>query len=216
MEKFNLIKQNHNVVPNYKVNDKEVSFEIYISPKQEVCIIGKLDNNYKCWCSITPISDYENNSAIFQYVSNLQTKTISNDYKALGDRYKEVKNWHRMQISKRPYQDQYLYYSPVNSSFFTEGKFFGREIYTFYKQERAKCDYRLIDDAYITILKRYKSILNKENQEYSYYHEMNPLIKIIKDESYIKLCPISEIRQLYLECLEKCDDLYNRYMTEVR
>ncbi|MBT2646791.1 hypothetical protein J7E52_08655 [Bacillus sp. ISL-34] len=216
MEKFNLIKQNNSVVPNYNVDDKEVSFDIYISPYQEVCIIGKLDNNYICWCSITTITDYENNSAIFHYVSNLQIKTISNNYKALGTRYKEVENWHRMQIIKRPYQDQFHYYSPVNSSFFTEGKFFAKEIYTFYKQERAKCEYRLIDDAYITILKRYKNILNKETQDYGYYYEMKPLIRIIKDESYIKLCPISEISQLYLECLKKCDDLYNRYMTAVR
>lgn len=216
MEKINLIKQYNSVTPNYSLDDKEISFEIYISPDQEVCIIAKLDNNYICWCSITDINDYDTNSSIFQYILNLNVKTISNESYALGEKYNEVKNWHRLIFSKRAYQNEYRFFSPVNSSFFMDGKFFASEISTFYKQERSKCDFRLIDDTYVSILEKYKTILYKANQHYSYYHEVKPIIKILEDESYLKLFPDSKIRQLYLECIQKSKDLYNQYMTEVR
>lgn len=216
MEKINLIKQYNSVTPNYSLDDQEISFEIYISPDQEVCIIAKLDNNYICWCSITDINDYDTNSSIFQYILNLNVKTISNESYALGEKYNEVKNWHRLIFSKRAYQNEYRFFSPVNSSFFMDGKFFASEISTFYKQERSKCDFRLIDDTYVSILEKYKTILYKANQHYCYYHEVKPIIKILEDESYLKLFPDSKIRQLYLECIQKSKDLYNQYMTEVR
>ncbi|ALC88088.1 hypothetical protein AM499_04245 [Bacillus sp. FJAT-22090] len=216
MEKINLIKQYNIVTPNYSLDDKEISFDIYISPNQQVCIIAKLDNNYICWCSITAINDYDTNSSIFQYILNLNVKTISNESSALGEKYNEVKNWHHLIFSKRAYQNENRFFSPVNSCFFMDGKFFASEINTFYKQERSKCDYRLIDDTYVSILEKYKTILFKANQHYSYYHEVKPIIKILEDERYLKLSSVFEIRQLYLECIQKSNDLYNRYMTEVR
>ena len=30
-----MINKNNNVIPNYKIDEKDISFEIYISPKQE-------------------------------------------------------------------------------------------------------------------------------------------------------------------------------------
>ena len=56
----------------------------------------------------------------------------------------------------------------------------------------------------------------EKNQDYSYYHDMKPNIRIIEDENYLKLCPNPEIRNLYLDCVHACRNLYNRYMTAVR
>lgn len=217
MEQFNLIRQNNRVTPNYNLDDAEISFEIYVSPEQEVCIIGKLDNNYICWCSITTITDDENNAAIFDYLIKHKRRTISNEPEALGDRYGEVKNWHKFYIEKQLYQDKYKFYSPVNGVFFDNdnGKFFAAEIGTFFDHESSKCKYRLIDDSYIAILKKYQKILTKESDD-GYYCIVKPLISLLEDESYLKLCPVTEIRSLYLACLKECSDLYNRYMTSVR
>lgn len=56
----------------------------------------------------------------------------------------------------------------------------------------------------------------EKNQDYSYYHDMKPIIRIIEDESYLKLCPKPGIRKLYLDCVHAFRNLYNRYMTAVR
>ena len=38
MEKYNLINQDNSITPNYKVDEKELSLDIYVSPNKEVCI----------------------------------------------------------------------------------------------------------------------------------------------------------------------------------
>ncbi|TCZ79322.1 hypothetical protein E0485_05510 [Paenibacillus albiflavus] len=46
--------------------------------------------------------------------------------------------------------------------------------------------------------------------------EMLPIINILNNEYYLKLCPIEEVRCLYWECLDQCSNLYNSYMTASR
>ncbi|WP_147300772.1 hypothetical protein [Sporosarcina sp. BI001-red] len=216
MNELNLIQHNNEVMSNYDVKQHEISFVLYLSPEEQVCIIGKLDNNYICWCSITPISDHETNASIFEYVTHQKDKIISNVHKALGSNYSEVNSWHKLHINKRRFKGEDLYYSPVSSSFFKESKFFASQIQRFYKQEKMKCDVRLIDDFYLVILEKYKVLLNKRDQDPSYYIEMQPIIQIIEDESYLKLCTTSRIRKLYVECVNSCTNIYNTYMTSVR
>lgn len=98
MEEYNLVNRNNCIKPNYKIDDKEVSFDIYVSPDKEVCIIGRLDNNYICWASITHLDVSELNVAIFDYVLKRKPVMISNGYNALGFRYEEVIKWHKFRI----------------------------------------------------------------------------------------------------------------------
>ncbi|HBF38819.1 MAG TPA: hypothetical protein DDW50_16060 [Firmicutes bacterium] len=217
MEQLNQIQQINRVTPNYNLDNTEISFAIYVSPEQEACIIGKLDNNYICWCSITTITDYENKAAIFDYLVKCKPETIFNEPEALGGRYREVMNWHKFYIEKKFYQNKHKYYSPISGAFFDNdnGQFFAGEIRTFFDNELSKCKYRLIDDSYIVILKKYQAILTKQSDD-GYYCTLKPLISLLEDESYLKLCPVAEFRRLYLECLKECANLYNRYMTAVR
>ena len=215
MNKYNLIDKNNIITPNYNIDNIDISFDIYVSSKQEVCIIGVLDNNYICWCSITSIEDKEINSSILNYILKYNLKVISNTSKALGSRYQEVMSWHKFHVGKSLYNNEYRFYSPVNNSFFRDGEFFESEISKFYDFELSKCKYRLIDNSYITILKQYKNILTQDNNCY-YYLKMKPVISILQSESYIKLCPNEEIRNLYLDCIRECSNLYNRYMSAVR
>ncbi len=79
MEKYNLINQDNSITPNYKVDEKELSLDIYVSPNKEVCIIGRLDNNYICWCSMTTLVERETNAPILNYLLKLNQKMISNN-----------------------------------------------------------------------------------------------------------------------------------------
>jgi hypothetical protein len=94
-------------------------------------------------------------------------------------------------------------------------KYMSGEINRFYYLELSKCKYRLMDNYYFKILEGYKKLLTqKENNEY--YYEMKPLISLLKSESYLKLSPNEEIRNIYLDCIKECSNLYNRYMSSVR
>ncbi|WHY87091.1 hypothetical protein QNH39_04295 [Neobacillus novalis] len=220
MEKYNLVTKNKSLTPNYKIDDKSIYFDIYISAGKEVCIIGELDNNYLCWCSITSLSERETNVQIFQHLLNLNPNIISNKTSALGARFQEVRNWHRFRIEKRHYKNgEYLYYSAGTQIFCGENtnkeNVFESEMNSFYRAELAKCEYRLIDRSYLKILEKYKKILTAK-QHFEYYVEMKPLISILETESYLKLCPNEKISGLYLECMKECSNLYNSYMTAVR
>lgn len=220
MGKYNLINKNNSVTPNYKIDNKDISFNIYVSPTKEVCIIGQLDNNYICWCSMTSLDERETNAAILNYVLKFNQKMISNVSNILGTRYQEVMNWHKLRFYKRVYENEYRYYSPANNVFcgndeYNNGEFFSSEISAFYEFELSKCEYRLIDNSYITILEKYKNILTQDIN-YGYYNKMKPIISILESESYIKLCPNEKIRNLYLDCITECSNLYNRYMSAVR
>ncbi|MBT2756909.1 hypothetical protein J7E71_13245 [Mesobacillus foraminis] len=216
LQNLNRITPDNSLVPNYNLDNKEHSLELFISHNKEVCIIGKLDNNYICWCSLTTVEEYDTNSAIFEYLAYHPVKMVSNKYNALGSRYREVESWHRLPITKRKLRNEDFYYSPANSAHFKEGKFFAREIHTFYRQEKLKCEYRLLGQLYVPILQTYKRALMEDGKNASYYLKMKPIIQIIEVEGYLKLCPDPDVRQLYLDCLEAGKSLYNRYMSEVR
>lgn len=91
------------------MDDKDIYFEVYISPKCDVCIIGKLDSNYISWCSITNIRDKETNASIFNYLLNSKPKIFSTISKALGSSYQEVMNWHNFHSYNLKYNNKVLY-----------------------------------------------------------------------------------------------------------
>ncbi|AAK80469.1 hypothetical protein HGI32_13490 [Clostridium acetobutylicum] len=219
MEKYNLINEINSIMPNYDVKNKDISLDVYVSPKQEVCIIGRLDSNYICWCSITNLQKKETTIEILNCLLKYDKKFISNE-SVLGNLYKEVMSWHKLSIKRVEHKDGPRYYSPVNNCFcggeeYNNGEFLFNEISTFYSLELSKCNYRLIDNSYTKILNEYKNILTKDTDSY-YYWKMKPLISILQSESYIKLCRDEKIRNLYLACVQECSNLYNRYMTAVR
>ena len=221
IEKYNLVNQNNCKKPNYKIDDKEIYFDIYVSPDKEVCIIGSLDNNYICWTSITILDESDLIVTIIDYILKRKPVMVSSISCALGFRYEEVMKWHEFRISKKLYSDgEYRYYSQASPAYLGDNemylaKYMSGEINRFYYLELSKCKYRLMDSYYFKILEGYKKLLTqKENHEY--YYEMKPLISLLKSESYLKLSPNEEIRNIYLDCMKECSNLYNRYMSSVR
>lgn len=221
MFEYNLITTKNSVKPNYDISNKDFYFEIYVSPGEEVCLLGKIDTNYICWCSITKVTQLNTNEEIINYLLSQSTERLySSHFQVLGSRYEEIRKWHSFIVTKHWHKDHYWYRSPVSNCFFgtppyNNGSFLAREIQKFFLMELSKCQYRLIDNVYVKVLSRYKDILMKENSP-EYYHEMLPIKEIINSESYLKLCSNDEIRILYLECFDQCTNLYNLYMTASR
>ncbi|TFH58578.1 hypothetical protein [Peribacillus frigoritolerans] len=216
-----MVNQNNCKKPNYKIDDKEIYFDIYVSPDKEVCIIGSLDNNYICWTSITILDESDLIVTIIDYILKRKPVMVSSISCALGFRYEEVMKWHKFRISKKLYSDgEYRYYSQASPAYLGDNemylaKYMSGEINRFYYLELSKCKYRLMDSYYFKILEGYKKLLTQK-ENYEYYYEMKPLISLLKSESYLKLSPNEEIRNIYLDCMKECSNLYNRYMSSVR
>jgi len=217
--KYNLINKDNQVIPNYNLNNKEVYFELYISPEKSVCIIGKLDNNYICWCSVTKLNDKEINAEIFNYVANNSFNIYSQECIIWGrERYNEIRNWYNCDITKSTidgmcWRTPFGHYYGDNKD--SHGKYFASDIQSFYHELIKKCDFKINGGFYIDILKNYLNILTKD-VNCGYYYEMKPLISILECESYLRLSLDETVRDLYLKCMKECSSLYNRYMTEVR
>jgi hypothetical protein len=220
MEQYNLINKQNACTPNYKIKNEDLEFILYISPQQELCIIGQLDNNYKCWFSITSLEERETNASIFNYLFNYEYHLVSNEYQVLKQRYYEIMNWRQIRIVKQHYNDELRYRFPASNAFFGDpgydnGRALANDICSFFEQEQQKCYFRLVGTNYINILNQYKKILFS-NKDDLYYLEMKPLISILEKEAFLRLCPKQEVRELYISCLEQCSSLYNRYMSAVR
>ena len=219
IQEYNFVNNENIVIPNYDLSKKEVYFDLYISLDKSVCIIGRLDNNYICWISITSLEDREINAAIFDYVAKSNRNIYSHEYKAIGnEKYSEIRNWYnctivRSTIEKHCWQTPFGHY--YGDDIENHGKYFARDICTLYDTELEKCELRITEGYYEKILIKYIEILTKDN-DYAYYNKMKPLISILGNESYLRLCTNKTIRELYLKCMKECSTLYNRYMTEVR
>ncbi|NPC94082.1 hypothetical protein HOO54_18115 [Bacillus sp. WMMC1349] len=101
IEKYNLVNRNDCKKPNVEIDDKEIYFDIYVSPDKEVCIIGSLDNNYICWASITTPGDFERIVTFIDYILKCKPVMVSSLYCALECRYEEVMKWHKFSIFKK-------------------------------------------------------------------------------------------------------------------
>ncbi len=220
IEKFNLINEGNKVKPNYDLSKEEVYIELHISKEKELCTIGRVDNNYICWCSLTNVVDEEHNAEIFDYIANSKFTVVSQEYEILGtDKYDEIRNWYRCAITRTTVRGMLWdtpfggYYGLGNIA--QHGKFFSGDIIGFFDDLLNLCKFRIAGQRYLHILEHYLEILRKDN-DYSYYYKMKPLISILEKESYLRICPDEKIRNLYLMCMDECSSLYNRYMTVVR
>lgn len=216
----NLINESNIVTPNYDLSDKEVNIELHMSKEKELCIIGRIDNNYICWCSLTNVVDKEYNAKIFDYIANSKFTAFSQEYKVLGsNKYAEVQKWYRCAITRTSVEGM-LWETPFGAYYGREnreehGKFFSGDTIRFFDDLLCLCEFWSVENTYNYTLEYYFNILRK-GRDYRYYYEMKPLISILEKESYLRICPDDIIRDLYLKCMEECSSLYNRYMTAVR
>jgi len=220
VERFNLLNLRNIIKPNYDLSNKEVYIELYISKEKKLYIIGKIDNNYICWCSLTNIADKEDNAKIFDHIANNNFTLFSTEQLVLGKQmYEEIRKWYNCTISRASYEDM-LWYTPFGCYYGkenreTHGKSFSHDIESLFNELLELSEFRSANRGYVSFLEYYLDLLRKDN-DYRYYYKMKPVISILEKESYLKICPDDIIRELYLKCMNECSSLYGRCMSVER
>lgn len=220
IEKMNQVNKSTHVVPNYNISRKKVHAEFYISPDRKLLMIGRIDNNYIFWLSMSTLEEKEKNAKIFNTIVNNSHYYVSTLAKVLGKQYEEVKGWMKGEL-RRTSVGGMLWQTPFGHFYGMEnqeehGRCFANDIYDYFDTQQELCNIRIANGAYEEILVSYLEILQKEDSDYMYYEQMKPLISILEQERYLILCPEEKIRNLYFECLKQVEALYNAYMTVVR
>lgn len=214
VSKYNLITENNRVIPNYNVENEEVYLELYFSPQKTLCILGKVDNNYTVWCSITSLEDTITNKDIFNYIAKNRLSNYSSASKAVGNkRYDEIRKWYKCSMKKSRRQG-ISWETPFGNQYgqaHTEeehGEYFARDVKHHYKELLEKCDFRIDGGTYLDVLTNYLRILNEETD----YHQIKPLIQLLEAEAYLRVSPNETAKELYVACMGRGKYLYDRYM----
>ncbi|MDR0863260.1 MAG: hypothetical protein LBN30_10935 [Oscillospiraceae bacterium] len=217
---FELINRNNSVLPNYDLSGREFSFDIYLCHTQEICIIGRLDNNYICGLSFSGISNIRRTQTIIDSMAVGSHVIVSTEYKVLGSKYDEIRNeWYRLKLSKVMMNEEVRYYcAGVDYQFPQSG--IADNIKNAFDNLLKTCDARMAESAYLNVLQSYCGLLSKykrgEPEAASYYVRMKPLIAIMETENYLRLSSDSDIRDLFVSIVKSSKDLYNAYMDEAR
>ena len=136
IEELNLITTNTEVKPNYSLENKETSIEVFFNDAGQVLIVGVVDNNYIYWASLTDSSDKEMNANIFDYISRGSVRKVSHLYQvivAAGMSYEEIRRWVKICLRRKP-DDPMSWLTPFEGNFCStqiqhNGKFFARDIW---------------------------------------------------------------------------------------
>lgn len=217
ISQYNLVHKNNQIPQRYDLSHKEIVIELKFGPEGDLCIIGKKDNAV-CWCSLTKLNDWEKNKEIFHFITHHHFEVFSAPYLILGyEKAGELSEWYSCELT-RSTQKGKAWHTPFSYDYGevedkkAHSEFFARDIQLFYQELMAKCRFRTAGGFYIDVLRGYLDILLKETD----YQQIKPLMAILEQESYLKLSPNKEIREVYVECIEKGQDLYNRYMDKTR
>lgn len=223
IEELNLITTNTEVKPNYSLENKETSIEVFFNDAGQVLIVGVVDNNYIYWASLTDSSDKEMNANIFDYISRGSVRKVSHLYQvivAAGLSYEEIRRWVKICLRRKP-DDPMSWLTPFEGNFCStqiqhNGKFFARDIAGYMDENRKKCRFREAGGAYEKVLDYYLSVFNEDDGDDFYYVRIKNLIRIIESEEYLYGSENLQIRRKYIELRKKTESLYNRYMSAVR
>ncbi len=219
INKLNLLTESNKVNPNYDLSNRETYIELYVG-NEKLCIIGCMDPNYICWCSITDIGDKENNARIFDHIANDKFNIFSHLYKVIDlNEFYKLQNWYHCRII-RTSEKGMLWKLPFRGYYGLEnkeqhGRFFSEYISSLYDDVLKLSEFRGGGQRYVQMLEYYLDILKKE-KDYNYYKIIEPLFSILEKESYLFVCPDEKTRNLYKECMRVCNELYGCYMTAVR
>lgn len=215
---YNMINPTNAITPNYDLSDTEVIIEFRINHLKKLAIIGRIDNNYICWFSLTSLDDRETNTRIFDYLVSERPETVSNEYHILSEKdYSDYKTWFKGRIYKN---SDGWWDTPFGISYSPEykehcGKSFASHVQLYFKQIQEKCRYRSDNGKYVKVLNKYYNKL-KGGTGAEYYYDMLPVREIIEDEEYLLLAENDDLREAYIKCMQQSYFLYCTYMNEVK
>ncbi|TCL57152.1 hypothetical protein EDD76_10914 [Kineothrix alysoides] len=222
IEQYNQINATTKAIPNYDLSKREKWIELYFDSLGNVLIVGVVDNNYIHWISKTSIESVKINEVIFNHLANdnyLFVSHISQALKPLGIEFEDLKQYYKVTlIHDKEYGHEWKtpfghYYGKGQVK--DNGRFFANDVKNFLAYIQYKCELRECEAQYSNVLESYIDILSKIDFMY-YDSRVKPLQELLEEESYLRISTNNKIKDLYIECMDRISDLYNRYMSAVR
>ncbi|AEF82599.1 hypothetical protein [Leadbettera azotonutricia] len=186
------------------MTEHEFSYEIYLSCTQDVCIVGRMDNDFICAPSFSTVSDLKRTQGVIEKIANGASTLVS----PVFSEYDEIKrNWYKLNLSQTRQNGTLLYHLSENAGGCFDRSLFADQIKEIFETLSKTGMARLAGNTYLPVLRYYHEFLKKytigESQAVDNCHQLKAIISIIESESYLKLSSDSVIRNLY-QSIAKC------------
>ncbi len=196
IEKFNCVTPENAAEPRYLPDPADRRIQVYYTGGEQVIIVGVADNNYICWLSVTEMKDLSKNRAIFAEINADKPKLYGHLHTALKK-------------TKYSYEKVKGMYSTVLRQ--------AEMIVPHYEKTRKLCRLREVKGKYIEILRCYQDMLAaRTGDACADYERHKVLIELIRSEQYLRLSDNETVRSIYKELEDRCERLYQDYMTQAR
>ena len=196
IEELNLLTEENMKIPKYKPNRKFRCIKAYYPNSEDVIIVGEVDPNFIWWMSLTKIDDEETNRAIFDYLSQNEPMIFGSDAQvvgAAGYTYIQFRNFYMVELTC------------------------AEDIMNRRKAAGQKAKQRGEDRKILHQLRYDLETLSYSSGDPVRDYERNEaLIRRIQSETDLRCSDNPAIVEAYNRLMERCSDIYNAYMTEVR
>ncbi len=225
-EQWNLVNESTEVKPNYELDGRVNSIITYLNIKNELLIIGWIDNNYIYWASKTKADDREKNEQIFNYLAGGSFETVSETRRALesiGISYEEWRHFYKECYDRGNEKEPEKVWKLSSGAYYRQcdiqqhGRLFAYDMERMLNAQQEKCRAREADGKYLEALEIYLKKLTKgEGNDPYYYDKEYQLIQRLKAESYLLLSKDERVRSTYFQIQEKIHSLYCIYMSAIK
>lgn len=192
----NLLTEQYYETPKYKPDPKFRCIKAYYPNSEDVILVGEADPNYIFWMSLTKIGDTETNCAIFAYLSQTEPTVFGSDsrvIRAAGYTYAQLQSFYMAELTC------------------------AEDILNRRRSGKQKAKQRGRDKQ---ILRRLKSDLETLSRvtgdPVADYRQHEALIREIESQTDLRCSDNPAVTDAYNRLMQRCSDLYNAYMTEVR
>lgn len=217
------------MVPGYAPKLEHRRIDFYYADHNQVLIAGVADNNYIFWLSRTSLDDTDTNAVIFDVIAHAEPTLFGHMYEVvrkLGYRSEDLARFYRDSLvyvgGANPASDDTAWQTPfgvryVQSQERYNGSHFASGLRAFRAQLKRRCAFREADGAYLEIMRWYLEALQKSSGDaVKDYETKRELIDLIHSERYLLCSEHEAVRALYLKLNDRCNSLYDAYMTIVR
>lgn len=219
IERYNFVCAESAVRPNYDVSVRTTNIRLYFTPEEDVIIVGEFDNNYIYWLSVTKADDCEKNEQIFNRVSRAEYQFVSNESKAMrqaGLDYGALRHALGARLTRSENKKgEPVWETSFGHSYAVEactGQFFASDVLSFVRNTQTQCAFREAKGAYKNVLRAYPEMIAPLDP-LRYHSDIEPIHRLLAKEGCLVFSKDPEIRALYTQCLDMCNQKYNDYMS---
>lgn len=223
---LNLINAKIRTTPGYDLSKRQPSICLFLSRDGRLFLLGRVDNNYAYWTSLTRAEDRETNGAIFTQIGREEVRVteVAAEYAAIqaaGLSREELATWYQADLVQEERDGEKRWSTPFgcyygNGTPQELGAFFGRDVAHFPAVLKERCRFREANGEYASILGYCLDVLRSDHGNDLYYTQVEDLADMMRRERYLVFSDNQEIRELYLEIQQTVSRLYNRYQSAVR